>query len=155
MLWQRNGGLVTKGGTALSVSVMTPEILLLSNMALSFYLMGPIWAVEVDIFRSWKLVDRKDFPTVQAVHWRKLPYWIFAPLASALLRSIVLIWYNPEGSPRWAMWHLNSQMLSHLLTSVFWGRWQAKLSRDEQRPQSPYLAKILATHWIRTLLINA
>lgn len=44
---------------------MTPEILLLLNMALSFHLMGPIWAVEVDFFRSWKLVDRKDFPTVK------------------------------------------------------------------------------------------
>jgi hypothetical protein len=112
--------LVTNGGTAFSISVMTPKIFLLLNMALSFYSAGAIWAVEVDIFRSWKLVDRKDFPTVQAVHWRKTPYWIFAPLASALIGSIVLTWYNPDGSPKWAGWgNLSRQMLSHLLTAVF------------------------------------
>jgi hypothetical protein len=35
------------------------------------------------------------------------------------------------------------------------GRWQAALSRDERGPDSPYLARILATHWLRTLLFNA
>jgi hypothetical protein len=42
-----------------------------------------------------------------------------------------------------------------LLTAIYWGRWQASLSKDDRGPASPYLAKILATHWIRTLLINA
>ena len=37
----------------------------------------------------------------------------------------------------------------------FLGPWQAKLSRDDRGPASPYLEKILATHWLRTLLINA
>ena len=38
---------------------------------------------------------------------------------------------------------------------MFWGPWQAKLSKDERGSESPYLAKILSTHWVRTLLINA
>lgn len=71
----------------------------LLNLALSFYLGGAIWAIEVDIFRSWKLVNATDFPKVQLAHWHKLPYWVFTPLALALAGSVTLIWYHPAGSP--------------------------------------------------------
>ena len=68
---------------------MNSKVFLVLNLALSFYAVGAIWAVEVDLFRFWKLIDPKDFPKVQSVHWRKLPYWIFIPLALALTGSIV------------------------------------------------------------------
>lgn len=67
------------------------KVFLLANLALSFYLVGIIWATEVDIFRSWQLIDSKDFHTVQGAHWSKLPYWIFTPLGLALIGSIGLI----------------------------------------------------------------
>jgi len=135
---------------------MNPNIFLLLNLALSFYLVGAIWAHEVDTFRTWKLLAASDFATVQSVHWRKLPYWVFTPLGLALAGSIALIWYHPRNSPLWAIWgNLICQLASHFLTAIYWGRWQAKLSKDSRGPASPYLAKILATHWVRTLLINA
>lgn len=82
-------------------------------------------------------------------------YWVFTPLALALLGSVALIWYHPLVAPVWAVWgNLGAQLASHLLTALFWGPWQARLSKDERGPGSPYLAEILATHWIRTLLIN-
>lgn len=128
----------------------------LANLALSFYLVGAIWAHEVDIFRSWKLIDSKDFLRVQEVHWRKLPYWIFTPLGLALMGSTALIWYHPAGSPSWAIWgNLCCQVSSLLLTAFFWGRWQAQLSKDSAGPNSIYLSKILRTHWVRTALVNA
>jgi len=46
-------------------------------------------------------------------------------------------------------------LASHGLTAILWGPWQAKLSRDERGSRSPYLAKIMGTHWIRTALISA
>jgi hypothetical protein len=135
---------------------MNPNIFLLLNLALAFYLVGAIWAHEIDIFRTWKLLAASDFVMVQSVHWRKLPYWIFTPLGFSILGSIALIWYHPQNSPGWAIWgNLLCQLASHLLTAIYWGRWQAKLSEDARGPASPYLAKILATHWVRTLLINA
>jgi hypothetical protein len=76
-----------------------PKLLLVANLALSFYLVGAIWAHEVDIFRSWQFIDAKDFHAVHAAHWRKLPYWIFTPLGLALTGSVGLIWYHPAGSP--------------------------------------------------------
>ncbi len=131
------------------------NLFFLANLALSFYLVGAIWAIEVDIFRSWQLVDASAFATVQKVHWQKLAYWVFAPLALALAGSIILVWYHPAGSPAWGIsGNLACQVISHLLTAILWGPCQAKLSRDPAGPQSIYLAKILRTHWIRTTLIN-
>jgi hypothetical protein len=135
---------------------MSASTFLLLNLALAFYLVGAIWAHEADIFRNWRVLDSENFLRLQKAHWRKLPYWIFAPLAAALAGSVILIWYHPAGSPAWAIWgNLGCQLLSHLLTAIFWGRWQARLSKDTAGGESQYLVKILRTHWIRTLLINA
>lgn len=136
--------------------MMSPTAFLALNLALAFYNVGTIWAHEVDIFRTWRLVDAKDFRTVQSTHWRKLPYWIFTPVALALAGAVALAWYHPAGSPPWAIWgNLGCQVLSLVLTALFWGRWQAALARDPLGPASPYLARILKTHWLRTLLITA
>ena len=135
---------------------MTPNVFLLLNLALAFYNVGTIWAHEVDIFRSWKLISAADFPRVQQAHWRKLPYWVLAPVGVSFVGAVVLIGYHPVGSPSWAVWAgLGCQLSAHVLTAATWGRWQARLSRDPLGPTSPWLTRILATHWIRTALINA
>ena len=135
---------------------MTPNIFLLLNLALAFYNVGTIWAIEIDIFRSWKFLDGKTFHIVQHVHWKKLPYWIFIPVGLALIGTITLFWYHPGKISNREIWlALILQVLSHLLTAIFWGPWQAKLSKDESGGESAFLKKILKTHWIRTVLINA
>jgi hypothetical protein len=134
---------------------MTASGFLLLNLVLAFYNVGTIWAHEIDIFRTWALVDRKDFHQIQRVHWHKLPYWIFLPVGLALVGVLALLWYHPSGMPMvWAAAAFGMLLSSHLLTAVFWGPWQAKLSRDDRGSDSPYLANILSTHWIRTALIN-
>jgi hypothetical protein len=50
---------------------MSPLVFLILNLALGFYNVGTIWAMEVDIFRSWKRVGRQDFHAVQEAHWKK------------------------------------------------------------------------------------
>lgn len=134
---------------------MNHATFLLANLALAFYGIGAIWAHEVDIFRSWKLLDPATFQCVQRVHWRKLPYWIFAPVALTFAGSIGLLWIHPTPTPSWIPWAAFAcQLVSHTLTAAMWGPWQAKLSRDPAGPAGIYLKRILATHWIRTLLIN-
>ncbi|MDW0118765.1 hypothetical protein QTL97_17720 [Sporosarcina thermotolerans] len=136
---------------------MTEEIFLVLNLVLAFYNVGTIWAHEVDIFRTWKqLVDPKTFHIVQGVHWKKLAYWVFIPVGLGFVGSIVLFWYRPESIQVGQVWvAFVFQFISHFLTAILWGQWQAKLSKDTLGSASPYLDKILKTHWIRTLLINA
>ncbi|MBV8343477.1 MAG: hypothetical protein JO190_00600 [Candidatus Eremiobacteraeota bacterium] len=130
-------------------------IFLLLNLALGFYNVGTIWAHEVDIFRSWQYVGA-DFHRVQQVHWAKLPYWVLAPVALAFAGSLALIWYHPAGSPIWALAGVfGCQFASVILTALTWGPWQAALSRDPLGSRSPYLRRILRTHWLRTALITA
>ena len=135
---------------------MNPTNFLLLNLALAFYNVGTIWAHEIDIFRSWKLVDPATFHRMQSVHWHKLPYWVFLPFGLAMIGSISLVWYHPVGSPMWPPWcSLGCLTAATVLTAALWGRWQAKLSADPRGADSPYFARFLSTHWIRTLLVNA
>jgi hypothetical protein len=47
-------------------------------------------------------------------------------------------------------------VLEIALTAAFWARWQAKLENDNTiGGRSPWLKKILDTHWIRVVLVNA
>ncbi len=134
---------------------MTPLTFLLANLALAFYNVGTIWAHELDIFRSWKLVGPEAFHRIQQMHWRKLPYWVLLPVAIGFAGSIALLWYRPANSPAWApACAIGCQALTHSLTALTWGRWQAKLAKDPLGAASPWLARILSTHWIRTLLVN-
>jgi hypothetical protein len=134
---------------------MTAEIFLILNLVFAFYNVGTIWAHEIDIFRTWKFIEPKTFRIVQSTHWKKLPFWVFIPVGLSFAGSIALFWYHPAKISKWEIWvSFISQFVSHLLTGIFWGQWQAKLSKDELGGASPYLAKILKTHWIRTILIN-
>jgi hypothetical protein len=78
------------------------------------------------------------------------------PIGFALIGNVLLIWCHPANTLSWALYAaLISQMLALLLTVLLWGRWQASLAADPLGPRSPYLHRILRTHWIRTLLISA
>lgn len=135
---------------------MTANRFLMLNLALAFYNVGTIWAHEVDLFRTWKLIGPAEFHNVQRTHFRKLPYWIFTPVLLAIVGGVVLLVYQPIGSPRWCAWTaLGLQLLSAVLTAATWGQWQARLAKDPLGSASPYLDRILRTHWVRTLLINA
>src|SRR5215467_7458547 len=101
---------------------MNPTTFLVCNLALAFYNVGTIWAMEVDIFRSWQRVGVREFHTVQAVHWRKLQYWVLLPIALAFLGSIVLVFGHPNGPAAYAIWgNFLFQLASHTATTNTWG----------------------------------
>jgi len=134
---------------------MNARSLLLGVSVLAWYNVGTIWAHEVDIFRSWRLVDATAFRAIQSAHWRKLPYWVLLPVGLTLVGSLLLLWNHPPAVPAWPLLgNAACQLLSLALTAATWGRWQAALSRDPLGSASPYLTQILRTHWLRTLLIT-
>ena len=64
-------------------------IFLLANLALAFLIAGFVWAHQVEIFRSWRLIDAKSFRAVHAAHWQTLPIWVVA-IGLSLAGSIAL-----------------------------------------------------------------
>jgi hypothetical protein len=73
-----------------------------------------------------------------------------------------LLWVGPGVARMWcAVRHEAEEHTSGLSDNVacpdrhFMGPWQARLSKDSLGSASPWLARIISTHWIRTLLINA
>lgn len=129
-------------------------IFLVVNLAIGFYAVGIVWANEIDIFRSWQYIhETADFRAVWHAHWIKLWSWGLIPVAVEFAGSIGLIFFHPAGSPSWAIWgNFACQLLSIILTMLFWEQWQAKLYRDPLGSKSPYLTKILKTHWVRASL---
>ena len=128
---------------------MVTMTLFLLVFVLAWYNVGTIWAHEVDIFRTWRLVPLAAFHRVQSVHWHKLPYWVFLPVGLTIAGSVLLAWRHPDLIPGWAVLaNAGCQLLSAILTAVFWGLWQAALGRDPAGPASPYLTRILRTHWL-------
>jgi hypothetical protein len=121
---------------------MGPTGFFLLNLALAFYNAGTIWAHEVDIFRTWTLIGPEQFHRVQRTHRLKLPYWIFAPVGLGLAGGVGLIWFHPAHSPLWGIWGgLSCQILSLVLTAIFWGRWQGQLAQDSRGPKAPISPK--------------
>jgi hypothetical protein len=134
---------------------MSPPVFLTLNLAVAFYNVGTIWANHLDIFPTWRLVGRKEFPRIHQAHWKKLPYWVLLPWGLEIAGATALIWYHPANSPVWAIYGGASCVwLSLILTILMWGPWQGKLSRDPLGPDSPLLLRILKTHWIRVALVN-
>jgi hypothetical protein len=135
--------------------MISKETFLILNLAIAFYNIGTIWAHEIDILRTWKLLDPKTFHIVKEVHRKKIPYWILIPVGLSFIGSIVLFWYHSDKIPNWEIWvTFMLQFISLFLTAIFFVKWQAKLAKDELGGASPWLDKILRTHWIRTVLIN-
>jgi hypothetical protein len=129
-------------------------IFLLANLALAFFIAGFVWAHQVEIFRSWRLLDAKSFRAVHEAHWRTLPIWAVA-IGLSLAGSIALIWYHPAGTPRWAISaSVLCQVLTQVLTLFVWGRWQADLRSDLSGPDSPVLDRMIRTHWLRAVLVS-
>lgn len=126
---------------------MTTNTFLLLNLALAFYFGRRHLGGGSRYFPILEAPLCNRFPSCPIRPLAQAFHRVFTPLALAVVGSLVLIGYHPARSPGWAIWrNLACQNASLLLTAVFWGRWQAALSRDDLGPESPYLAKILATH---------
>jgi hypothetical protein len=135
---------------------MNSNVLLLVVLVLSFYGAGLIWSVQLIVFRSWQLLGNADeLHKVQADYWRKLPWFVFAPVGILFILTIVLLRQPPPFTPEalvWASFWL--QLLSHSMTVLMWARWERRIIVERHPPDSLLLARLVATHWIRTALIT-
>jgi len=132
------------------------DILLLFCTALSFYGLGMIWEMEVVTLRTWTIFrDKETFHLLRSVHWRVLPYLVFIPIGILFVCSVSLLWYHSAKTPvNLLASAVGTQVITFILTGIYWGRWERIISVEHQSPQSNLVKLLVKTHWIRTALVS-
>lgn len=130
--------------------------ILVITFAACFYGVGNIWMTQFG-WRLWPYVDPDDFGPYHNAWWTMIKPVVFPVAAIAVLGSIALIWWRPEGVRAVLVW-LNIGLLTatYLLTAIFWGRWQAQthFARLPDRSLDTMYVRAMSTHWIRATMIT-
>jgi hypothetical protein len=129
---------------------------LLATLVASFYNVGTIWMVHFG-WRLWPLVSPSDFGAYHLGWWAMIKPFIFPVAAVALLGSVVLIWWRPEGVTAVPVWlNVGLQLFTAALTIAFWGRWQGQthFAKLPNGLLDPMYERSMSTHWIRATLIT-
>jgi hypothetical protein len=109
---------------------------------------------------GWRLTIRRPLAyRAFSQFWRRsktpICFTVAAPPACATPRKRLWTFSDKAVSNRRTGVRKPRQRTTIVLTAMYWGRWQTQLAQDPLGPKGPHLAKILKTHWVRTLLINA
>ena len=129
---------------------------LIITLAASFYGVGNIWMTQFG-WRLWTYVAPADFGAYHNAWWAVIKPVIFPMAGVAVLGSVALIWWRPEGVTAAPVWiNLALHVATYTGTAVFWGRWQAQthFARLHDGSLDPTYAQAMSTHWIRCVLIT-
>lgn len=130
--------------------------ILITTVAASFYDVGTIWMVHFG-WRLWPYVAPADFSAYHLAWWTMIKPFIFPVAAIALVGSIAMVWWRPEGVAAATVWlNLGLQVITAALTIAFWGRWQGQIhyARMPDGVLDPMYVRVMSTHWIRAALIT-
>jgi hypothetical protein len=129
-----------------------PDWILLATLVLAWYHVGIVWLVQTVAWPLFAHVGQNEFEDYHLAWWHGIRYVIFIPSGLIFAGAILLLFYTPIGVPVWLLWlALGLYALTYLLTAVWWGPLQAKLTD----PRSPRFTLIVRTHWLRTALVSA
>jgi hypothetical protein len=129
---------------------------LIVTLAASFYNVGAIWMVQFG-YRLWPYVAPSDFGAFHEAWWSMIKPFVFPVAGIALLGSIALIWWPPEGVAAILIWlNIALHVATHASTAAFWGRWQGQ-THYAKLPNGlldPMYVRVMSTHWIRAALMT-
>lgn len=124
---------------------MWPDLLLLANLAVSLYMTGLIWFVQVVHYPLFGAVPPADFPAYEARH-QALTTWVTAPpMLAELALSVAYLLARPANTLAW---------LAAGLTFLLWGSTfflQVPLhGRLSQGFEVEAWRSLVASNWLRT-----
>lgn len=126
------------------------------TLAASFYSVGNIWMTQFG-WRLWPYVAPAEFSAYHNAWWAMIKPVVFPVAGIAVLGSIALIWWRPEGVTATPVWlNLALHVATYAGTAIFWGRWQANThyaTLPDGSLDATYM-RAMSTHWIRCLLIT-
>lgn len=128
-----------------------PDWILILTLVFAWYHVGFVWLVQVVAWPLFGYVGANEFNAYHQAWWRGIRYILFVPSALTFIGAILLLHWTPPGVTPSILWvALASYILTYVLTAVWWGPEQAKLTRTD----TPRFELIIKTHWVRTALVT-
>lgn len=130
--------------------------LLLMTCALSIYGVGQVWLVQLSSYPLWAYVGAREFGAYHRAWWHGIWGVILAPAGLVTLGSILMLWWHEPSVPAWATWSgLALQIALVLGTALWWAPLMAQLEAPEGGLLKRRFRLLLATHWLRVLIVTA
>jgi hypothetical protein len=126
------------------------------TLALTLYMTGMIWSMQVLEYPLFALVGPKEFPAYHQRHNQALPIFVILPSIAAFVSAIALIFTRPARLPLWSP--IVIAVLDFVVIIATIAReapLHAKLDRAGQ--SSTVIQQLVRGNWIRTVLwtVNA
>ena len=126
------------------------------TLALTLYMTGMIWCMQILEYPLFALVGPKEFPAYHRRHNRGLPFLVIIPSIAAFVSAVVLIFTRPARLPLWASIAVAVlDLVIIVVTVVREAPLHAQLDREGYSPT--VIRQLVQWNWIRTLLwtVNA
>ncbi len=126
------------------------------TLALTLYMTGMIWSMQILEYPLFALVGQKEFPAYHQRHNRGLPFLVILPSIGAFVSAVVLIFTHPARLPLWSS--IVIAVLDFFIivaTAALEAPLHARLDREGYSPA--LIRQLVQGNWIRTLLwtVNA
>ena len=125
------------------------HLVLLTNLASTWFMVGLIWFVQVVHYPLFASVPGDGFAAYHKQHVRRTT-WVVGPVMLVeLTTALALLWLRPAGRPAWAPW------LGLALLAVAWGStWRLQIPRHNELAACYAHAahgSLCRTNWLRTV----
>ena len=129
-------------------------LLLLTNLAATWYMVGLIWFVQIEHYPQFADVGEAAWPGYHKTHLRLTTYAVGPPMLIEVLTAIALVLWRPPGAaPAWLVWTalalVAALWLSTALVQI------PAHHRLAARFDPPTIRWLVLTNWFRTAAWSA
>ncbi|OUT53924.1 hypothetical protein SV7mr_52450 [Stieleria bergensis] len=128
---------------------MNANLVFLTNLLSTWYLMGLIWMVQVVHYELFDRVGADQFARYETDHTRLITPIVALPMLIELISAMGLIAMSPAGFPRWAAW-AGLALIGVVWLTTFFVSVPCHSTLVNGFDQDAY-RKLVNTNWIRTI----
>lgn len=128
-------------------------MILIGNLASTFYMVGLIWMVQIVHYPLFAKVGPDQYESYQVSHQARTTLAVGPPMLIELLTAVLLIWYRPAGVPDWSIY------LALALLVIVWASTAFLQVPCHEKLTSQFDPavhwRLVVTNWIRTFCWSA
>jgi len=125
------------------------DVVVLANLAVTGYLAGLIWCIQIVHYPLFAAVGATDFPAYHRAHMTRIGAIVAVPMVVELILSALLIAFRPSAFPLWAAWGCALLTIGVWLTTFFLSvPLHGRLTHDGHDRGA--ITTLVATNWPRT-----